>query len=121
VIGQSDVPGDTVHHGFLWQDGRTSDLGTLPGLPVSLANGINNQGQIVGFSQDESGNTTVPWIWQHGVMTDLNTLIPSDSPILLVEALGINDRGQITGFGDLSDGEQRVYLLTPMPDHSHRG
>src|SRR6266566_2946406 len=75
VVGQSDLPGDTTHHAFLWQNGVMTDLGTLPGIPGSLANGINNKGQVVGFSDDFSGNT-VALLWQNGVMTDLNTLIP---------------------------------------------
>jgi probable HAF family extracellular repeat protein len=116
VVGQSDLPGDTAHHAFLWtEDNGMQDLGTLPGLPVSLANGINNKGQVVGFSQDANGDTlsSVPFIWQDGVLTDLNTLIPPNSPLFLLEALGINDRGQIAGYGLLSNGEIHAYLLNP--------
>ncbi len=91
------------------------DLGTLPGIPGSLANGINNKGQVVGFSDDFNGNT-VALLWRNGVMTDLNTVIPPNSPLFLLEALSINDRGQIAGFGQLSDGEHRGFLLTPCDD-----
>ena len=74
-------------------------------LTLSLANGINNKGQVVGFSPDANSNNTVASLWQDGVLTDLNTLIPSNSPMFLIEALGINDRGQIAGYGLLSNGE----------------
>jgi probable HAF family extracellular repeat protein len=121
VVGQSDLPGDTTHHAFLWtnEDGM-QDLGTLHGLPVSLANAINDDGQVVGFSQDLNGDfsSTVAWVWQDGVLTDLNTLIPPNSPMLLIEALGINNRGQIAGYGQLSNGEVHGYVLTPC-DENH--
>jgi probable HAF family extracellular repeat protein len=122
VVGQSDLPGDTTHHGFLWtkHDGM-QDLGTLYGLPVSLANAINDKGQVVGFSQDANGDfqSTVASLWQDGVLTDLNTLVPPNSPFL-VEALGINDRGQIAGYGLLSNGDVHGFLLTPC-DEQHAG
>jgi probable HAF family extracellular repeat protein len=115
VVGQSNLHGEILHHGFLWQNGMMTDLGSLPGLPTSLANAINNQGQVVGFSQDANGDdsSSVAWIWQEDVMTDLNTVIASGSPLFLKEALAINDRGQIAGYGLLSDGENRGFLLTP--------
>lgn len=36
-------------HPFLWQDGKITDLGTLNGNDTR-ALGINNKGQVVGFS-----------------------------------------------------------------------
>jgi probable HAF family extracellular repeat protein len=121
VVGQSDLPGDIFHDPFLWQDGVMIDLGNLPGLPNGQAIGINNRGQIVGFSQDANGdeNSAVAVLWEKGTMTDLNTLIPADSPLFLLEAAAINDRGEIAGWGRLSDGEHRPFLLTPCNnDHA---
>jgi probable HAF family extracellular repeat protein len=114
VVGQSDLPGDNFHDPFLWQDGVMNDLGNLPGLPNGVAIGINNRGQVVGFSQDANGdeNTAVAVLWENGTMTDLNTLIPSCSPLFLMEAAAINDRGEIAGWGRLSNGDIRPFLLT---------
>jgi probable HAF family extracellular repeat protein len=56
VVGQSNLPGEILHHAFLWQNGTMTDLGSLPNLPTSVAGGINNRGQVVGFSQDASGD-----------------------------------------------------------------
>jgi hypothetical protein len=51
---------------------------------------------------------------QNGVMTDLNTLIPSSSPLFLIEGFSINSRGQIAGFAlQTSTGEVHAFLATP--------
>jgi probable HAF family extracellular repeat protein len=120
VVGQSDLLGDTVHHGFLWENGRMTDVGSLPGLPTSIAQAINDQGQVVGFSQDANGDdsSSVAFLWQNGVLRDLNTLIPAGSQLFLMEATAINDRGQIAGFGQLPDGEHLGFLLTPCNEDS---
>jgi probable HAF family extracellular repeat protein len=118
IVGQSDLPGDAIHHAFLWQNSVMTDLGSLPGLPTSLANGINNRGQVVGFSEDANADEfpAGTWIWQNGVMTDLNTLVTGNgSGFFLHEALGINDRGQIVGhMVILSTGELHAFLATPV-------
>jgi probable HAF family extracellular repeat protein len=92
------------------------DMGVLPGDIQSWANNINSKGQAVGTSFPATGARA--FIWQNGVMTDLNTLISPGSPLYLLEAFGINDRGEIAGFGQLSNGEHRGYLLTPC-DENH--
>ncbi|MGB9468100.1 MAG: hypothetical protein WBQ59_01995 [Candidatus Acidiferrum sp.] len=115
VVGYSDLTGDTTYHGFLW-DKRTGmiDLGTLPGDVASDADGINKLGQVAGGSVDADGNDRA-YLWQNGVMTDLNTLIPADSPLYLLEATGtINDEGQIAGIAlQISTGEVHAFLATP--------
>ena len=119
VVGASDLPGDLTHHAFLWESGVMMDLGTLRGLPVSLAQEINNKGQVVGYSQDLSSNNTTAWIWQDGVMAELNTLIPANSHLFLVEALGINDRGEISGYAiDSQSGVAPAFLAIPC-DNDH--
>lgn len=115
VAGYSDLAGDSTMHGFLWQKSTGMvDLGTLAGDVGSDGDGINNLGQVVGGSWDADGNDRA-YIWQHGVMTDLNTLIPADSPLYLIEATGtINDRGEIAGIAlQSSTGEVHAFLLTP--------
>jgi probable HAF family extracellular repeat protein len=115
VIGYSDLAGDSTMHGYLWQESTGMiDLGTLPGDVGSDADGINNLGQVVGGSWDADGNDRA-YIWQNGVMTDLNTLIPPDSPLYLIEATGtINDWGQIAGIAlQISTGDVHAFLATP--------
>jgi probable HAF family extracellular repeat protein len=105
---------------FLWQNGVMTDLGTLPdnGLNSArntLATSINGIGQIVGLSEFSTLLATVPHavIWDGGVLTDLNTLIPADSGWVLHGASAINDAGQIIGEGTIN-GQSRAFLLTPQ-------
>jgi probable HAF family extracellular repeat protein len=119
VVGNSDLPGDATGHAFLWQRSTgMTDLGTLPGDIGSDGDGINDLGQVVGGSWDAEGNDRA-YLWQHGVMTDLNTLIPPDSPLYLIEATGtINDLGQIGGIAlQISTGEVHAFLATPTTRH----
>jgi probable HAF family extracellular repeat protein len=100
IVGFSDFPGDSSgagnFHAFLWiQDLGIQDLGTLPGDVFSLAFGINDRGQVVGQSLDANGFSRA-FLWENGVMTDLNTLVPPGSPFL-VYANDVNDRGEIAG------------------------
>lgn len=121
VVGQSDLPGDMLLHAFLWQDGVMTDLGSLSeALPASEAIGINNRGQVVGFSLNAAGDdpSAVAVLWEDGTITDLNTVVPADSPLFLMEATAINDRGEIAGFGRLADGEHRGFILTPCEPRS---
>jgi len=91
-----------------------TDLGTLTGDVSSSGDGINDWGQVVGGSYSASGGSRA-YIWQNGVMTDLNTLIPPNSPLDLLEASGtINDSGQIAGIAMvISTGETHAFLATP--------
>lgn len=103
VVGFSDLPGDVVDgvlsfnaHAFLWTKGDgIQDLGTLPGDSISEAVDINDRGQVVGLS---CGATTCrAFVWQNGVMMDMNALIPQNSSLYLTAASAIDSRGIITG------------------------
>jgi probable HAF family extracellular repeat protein len=117
VVGASDLPGDTALHSFLWtRETGMQDLGTLPGDINSLpgaTGGINNRRQVVGWSCDSGGNCRA-YIWQNGVMTDLNVLVPPTSPLYLVIAYAINDAGEIVGQAvEKSTGDIHAFLATP--------
>jgi probable HAF family extracellular repeat protein len=96
IVGVSNLPGDATHHAFLWQRGVMRDLGTLPGDLHSAAEGINDTGQIVGVSSDPTADAV---LWQHGRMLNLNDLVPSDAPAVLITALAITPGGVIAGYG----------------------
>jgi probable HAF family extracellular repeat protein len=93
-----------------------TDLGSL-GRTFSEAKDINDLGQIVGFATSISGSPQAAWLWDDGVMTDLNTLISADSGWTLLSAEGINDHGDIVGFG-IFGGVTRAFLLTEVPEPS---
>jgi probable HAF family extracellular repeat protein len=100
VVGVSDGPG-FIGHATLWNAKGVQDLGTLGGAG-SVALGIDDGDQIVGWSQTKDGS-------QHAFlytdqMYDLNDLIDPGSGMILLSATAVN--GNIVGFG---------LLLAPRP------
>ncbi len=113
VVGGSALEGNETGHAFLWtRDSGIKDLGVLSGDLHSDASAINNRGEIVGVSTDPDFNLRA-FVWRNGLMTDLNSLAPADSPLYLMFASGINDRGEIVGWGMTSSGDIHGFLATP--------
>jgi probable HAF family extracellular repeat protein len=101
---------------FLWRNGVVTDLGNL-GYCQSHALGINSQSQVVGFAASCDFSVGRAFLWEHGSMVDLNTLIPPGPS--LYSAMQINDRGEINANGALPNGDGRAFLLIPCDEH-HR-
>ena len=87
-------------HAVLWSNGQLNDLGTLGGTQ-SLGAGVNDAGQVTGFAQNAIpdpfsiaglGTQTRAFLWQNGVMQDLNTLGGPDA-----FAQYVNNNGQVAG------------------------
>ncbi len=122
VVGAADLPGSQVHDAFLWRHGVMTDLGNLG--KTSFAYAINEQDQVVGASRMADGTTIHAFLWEgRGPMTDLNDLIPSNSPLELAFAENINDRGEIVGAGAPAGCQTgdidlcgHVFLLIPDGD-----
>ena len=118
VAGVSAMSGNTTTHAFLWtrERGKMLDLGTLSGDVNSAALGINDRGDVVGASLGAAGpihGNPRAFLWRNGMMTDLNDLIPANSPLHLLTAFGINDAGEIVGFGVTNTGDLHAFLATP--------
>ena len=116
VVGNSDLRGDKTFHAFLWtRKTGMQDLGTLPGDVASFSISINDAGSAVGGSLDAKFNPRA-FLWEKGVMTDLNTRIAGHSPLYLLTGCSINSRGEITGLGMTSNGQIHTYLAIPTHD-----
>ncbi len=104
---------DNKSHAEIWFLGLKFDLGT-PGLGGfnSLANAVNDKGQVVGGAQTtfpnsedfcgfsayglaKSSTSCLPFAWQNGVMTKLPTLGGPNGM-----AMSINNRSEAVGFAE---------------------
>jgi probable HAF family extracellular repeat protein len=110
VVGDSETP-NSVFHAFLYSNGQMTDLGTLGGN--SSGDGINDVGQITGFSETPPGANTPfgafhAFLYSNGEMMDLGTLGGSES-----RGLAINNAGQVTGFSNTtSDASDHAFLFS---------
>jgi probable HAF family extracellular repeat protein len=111
VDGATTVGGIPDASGYLTaylDDGTLRPLGTLGGRS-SYALGFNEDGSVVGYSATTSGAQHA-FLYQDGVMTDLNGQVTSATGWILQSAKAINTSGQIVGFGTYED-QSRAFLL----------
>lgn len=104
-----DTGGSTA---FLRQtSGLTVLLPALAAGGSSRAFGVNSSGMVVGISDAKA-------FLYDGSIHELTLLLSASSGWDLTEAVAINNRGQIVGTG-YHDGQQRAYLLNPVPEPSN--
>ena len=103
--------GDGATHGFLWEDGVTSDLGTLPGCDTEMLAANDHRVTVGRALEPLHGPRAVRWSPDLGLVL-LSDLVVERTGWHLQEALGLNRRGEIIGRG-LCDGQPRGFLLRP--------
>jgi probable HAF family extracellular repeat protein len=99
IIGTGTQGGGSV----IWEEGATTELGTLGGN-VTEARAINERGEIVGWSEMAAGASHAV-LWQDGKLTDLGTLGGKRS-----WAAAINERGQIAGTSETTGGVLHAFV-----------
>lgn len=109
--------GGTGTHAFIWKDGEMIDLGAFDGADYSMANDLNDKGEVVGFAGNPNAATPdasmAAALWDtKGQLINLNDMIPADSGWFLSTAVSINNKGEITGLG-ISNGVYRGFVLKP--------
>jgi probable HAF family extracellular repeat protein len=90
------------YHAYRWSKGVMTLLAPLAGTHDSMATGINNLGQIVGYV-----DYNIACLWEANAVTPtpLGTLGGE-----LSWAYGINDLSQVVGGAKLSNGQQHAFL-----------
>jgi probable HAF family extracellular repeat protein len=103
-------------NGFLKLRGKPIQaLPPLPGDVYSQALGINEWRQVVGLSCSAGFASCRAFLWQNGVMTDLNEVVPGYADYLYA-ANDINDFGQITGEAiERGTGASVPFKASPLP------
>lgn len=109
VVGSFVTADQTATHGFV--DSRASFTDLSPaGTGETVAFAINDHSQIVGITSTANGQHA--FLYDKGVLEDLNALIQQGLGWELTWAFDINNRGQIVGYGILNN-RFRAFLLTP--------
>jgi probable HAF family extracellular repeat protein len=88
VIGETDVA-DGVPHAMLWQNGETTDLGSIGDAP-SHATAINDAGVVVGYTSTTRGVPITAVEWKDGKLIDLGTF-----GAIGAQAVSVNDAGDV--------------------------
>ena len=114
LLGLGSATTLTQTRGFLWQNGKMQDLGTLGG-PDTWAVFVNDRGQVAGTSYTSNiadPSTGTPpvgvFLWENGKMKDLGNLGGNNALLgaySIVNAL--NNHGQVTGLM-VAPGDQSV-------------
>jgi len=94
---------------FLFANGQTTAI-PVNGIP----NAINNHDQVVGNAMRPDA-TSYAFIFDGGLVTDLNTLIFPPTALQIFGAWDINDKGNIVAGALDSDFAAHMLLLTPPP------
>jgi len=103
-------------HAFVYSGGVITDLGTLGGVESS-ATGINDLGQVVGYSYPAGNTAWHAFLYDSGHMTDLG-IFPGGRGFY-IQAHAINNVGKVVGKADgyafLYSGGGMVDLNTLIP------
>ena len=108
VAGWATVPDDATAHAFLFEHGGMTDLSGTASPDCTIAESLNDHGDVVGHTCDES----TALLWKDGAEYDLNSLTGA-ADVQLTVAARIDNRGRIVAEGLLPDGSQRLFLLEP--------
>jgi probable HAF family extracellular repeat protein len=82
-------------HAVVWKKGKASELQTLSNGDTSYANAINNEGEIVGQSNDGQNRQAKAVRW---TVDGAVHVLPTQHGSVFSNALALNNRGQIVGF-----------------------
>jgi probable HAF family extracellular repeat protein len=112
-------------HGFLWESGKPTDLGSLEqrrraAWEESAPTALNERGQIVGYSPTDArdrDDDSITWgfLWQEGRMIALPPLRGPRDSVYPAEshASSINARGHVVGHSDTRREQEGSRFLAP--------
>ncbi len=108
INDSGQIVGHVDGRAVIYQDGIIKDIGTLRPYGKTQATGINNYGQVTGWTSGDAINNYHAFLYENGTMTDLDTLRPDQNSY---ESYGqaINDQGHIVGDSSATWGNGFIY------------
>jgi len=96
-------------------------LNTVGEFTNTVAAGISDNGQIVGYGFNDDFSRSRAYIWPSATSQaiDLTTFFPAGSNWDLdsTYAIAVNNRGEIIGGGLFKDGTEHNFVLIPVHGH----
>jgi probable HAF family extracellular repeat protein len=105
-----------INQGFSWNGGSMQSVGAFynPATPnrrfgTSEAHGVNDLGQVVGFSNVQRQNLQSAFLWEDGVLKDIGHATES---VTNTRAFDINNAGQVVGdiIAGGSSGDSQAFV-----------
>lgn len=112
AVAGEDLFNGNVFTALAWIRDTSTGKYVMDNLGPGEASAANDLCQVVGSTGPDGSTTAFAWTATDG-MKDLNTLIPPNSGLILMDAFGINNSGQIVGTALDIHGDYAAYLLTP--------
>jgi probable HAF family extracellular repeat protein len=109
VVGFRQPKGDRAR-AFLYRQGNLTDLGKLGDYTMSIAQGINDSDEVVGYAWKgrDGDRTECAFLWRNGEMLDLTALLGGN--VRLDRARRINNQGWIAASA-VVNGKSRACLI----------
>ena len=112
-----------------WHEGEIANLGALPGDGEGCIIALNDNSQIIGFtdkiaigwpvtdqrqvqSEEVREGNSQPFLYSGGSLYNLNDLLPANSGWQIDQPVALNNAGQIIGYGTYH-GADHYFLLSP--------
>jgi probable HAF family extracellular repeat protein len=128
INNSGEITGDTGAEASLWNGNKWIQLGILPGGTYSAALGINDYGQVVGYSANGNTNFFHGFLWTpsspnstSGSMIDLGTLFSTPGGGSWGSA--VNSQGWVTGRSDdmNASGAGHAFVWVPSSTNGTAG
>jgi len=100
IVGAVQLSGGE-NHAALWDNGVFEDLGTFGSVSANAV-GINDLGQVLIYSQDQSANQAQAILWENGQVTNISTGFPGTWTL----SSAINNFTQAVGYGAFNSSVQ---------------
>ena len=121
--------GEMMGGNGLWSGKTWTSLGNLPGGTLTIAQGLNNDGQVVGYSMNNNSTFEEGYLWTpsspnglSGSMIDLGSFDTTGAGFSSAGA--INGQGWVTGWAenaDRSGGAAHAFIWKPSAPNATTG